>query len=52
MKIVNNDPDMKPYMKIVFIPNFNVYIWSKLVAAADLSQHISTPGAEVNLAFI
>jgi hypothetical protein len=47
MKIVNNDPDMKPYMKIVFIPNFNVYICEQLVAAADLSQHISTPGAEV-----
>jgi glycogen phosphorylase len=44
--LINHDPALEPYMKIVFIPNFNVHTCELLVTAADTSQHISTPGSE------
>lgn len=33
-------------MKIIFVPNFTVATCEKFVSAADVSQHISTPGTE------
>jgi len=44
--IINCDPQLHNYMKVVFIPNFNVSTCEILVTSADLSQHISTPGTE------
>ena len=45
-RIVNCDAELHRSMKLVFIPNFNVSTCETLVTAADLSQHISTPGSE------
>jgi starch phosphorylase len=44
--IINCDPQLHNYMKVIFIPNFNVSTCEILVTSADLSQHISTPGTE------
>jgi starch phosphorylase len=45
-RIINDDPMLHNYMKVVFVPNFNVSVCELLVTGADLSQHISTPGTE------
>lgn len=44
MKMINNDPVIRNNMRLVFIPNFNVATCEMLVPAADISQHITTPG--------
>ena len=46
MRYINSDPVASNYMKVVFVPNFNVALCEMYVSAADLSQHISTPGTE------
>ncbi len=46
-KLINNDPAVQNYMKVVFVPNFSVAVCERFVGAADISQHISTPGTEV-----
>lgn len=47
-ELVNNDPDTKGILNVVFVKNYNVSSAEKLVAAADTSIQISTAGFEAS----
>ncbi|MEA3243219.1 MAG: glycogen/starch/alpha-glucan phosphorylase [Pseudomonadota bacterium] len=47
-RVVNSDPAVSDYMRVAFLPNFNVKNAQLIYAGADLSEQISTAGKEAS----
>ena len=47
-EIVNNDPEVSPWMKVVMVENYNVTWAEKLIPACDVSEQISLASKEAS----
>ncbi len=47
-EIVNNDPDVSPYMTVLMAENYNVAYAEKMIPACDISEQISLASKEAS----
>lgn len=46
--IVNNDPEVSPYMKVIMVENYNVTYAENMIPACDISEQISLASKEAS----
>lgn len=47
-EVVNNDPDVRDRLKVVYLTNYSVSLGQRVYSAAELSEQVSTAGKEAS----
>lgn len=47
-QVVNTDLAVRPYLRVIFVPNYSVTLAEHIIPATDVSEQISTAGMEAS----